>query len=105
GPASGALSIFACTPLPGRAHGGTPSPHCGAKGCRTAHANGGRAGAVYRPEPTSLATSTRRLEWLHSLSYQPRILTWLPKAMVIPASRVQEGEVPTMSEETIGSSV
>src|SRR5699024_5561329 len=39
GPAAGALSSCACTPLPGCAHGGTPSPHSGAKGCRTAHAN------------------------------------------------------------------
>ncbi len=55
--------------------------------------------------PTSRARSTSRLEYPHSLSYQPRTFTRLPLAIVDRLSKMVEWGSPTMSEETIGSSV
>ena len=54
---------------------------------------------------TSAARSTRRLEYPHSLSYQPTAFTTLPIAIVAAASNVHDACEPTMSLETIGSSV
>jgi hypothetical protein len=46
---------------------------------------GRQAAAAIRSE-----NSTRRLENPHSLSYQPRTLTWLPTASVSGASKIDE---------------
>src|ERR1700679_881452 len=60
--------------------------------------------------PTTSERSTSRLAYPHSLSYQPSTLTRvIPEAegmaMVNPASKVHDAGLPTMSEETMGSSV
>src|SRR5690625_2477501 len=96
------LSFRGVVPYP-RQQGGAPAPGPGVGGAAPAQARAGSSGQRF--EPTSLAASTRRLEKPHSLSYQPTILTVLPKAMVRLESKVHEGAVPTMSEDTIGSSV
>src|SRR5215211_6474474 len=49
--------------------------------------------------------STRRDEYPHSLSYQPKTFTIVPEAIVSSLSKMQEYVEPTMSCETIGSSV
>ena len=49
--------------------------------------------------------STSRHEKPHSLSYQPITFTCLPCAIVESPSMMQECGLPTMSDETIGSSV
>jgi hypothetical protein len=55
---------------------------------------------------TRSARSTSRLEYPHSLSYHARTLTWVPSTTdVSEASKIDEYEDLTMSEETIGSSV
>ena len=56
-------------------------------------------------DATSCTRSTSRLEYPHSLSYQPMTFTTLPMAIVDSASNVHEAGEPTMSLETIGSSV
>src|SRR5438270_1080502 len=72
-----------------------------------------RAGAIafglvrsgYSFEPISCTKSTSRLENPHSLSYQPSVFTRLPIAIVESPSRMHECGSPTMSLDTIGSSV
>src|SRR6267142_1602663 len=59
----------------------------------------------YNLEPISFTRSTSRFEYPHSLSYQPSTFTWSPSAMVESPSRMHECGSPTMSLETIGSSV
>jgi hypothetical protein len=55
---------------------------------------------------TRCARSTSRLEYPHSLSYHARTYTWVPSTTdVSAASKIDEYEDLTMSEETIGSSV
>ena len=55
---------------------------------------------------TRAARSTRRLEYPHSLSYQAMTFTWVSSiTLVSPASKIDEYADPTMSLETIGSSV
>jgi hypothetical protein len=55
---------------------------------------------------TRCARSTSRLEYPHSLSYHERTFTWVPSTTdVSEASKTDEYEDLTMSEETIGSSV
>jgi len=49
--------------------------------------------------------STTRFEKPHSLSYHDATLTWRPMTFVSPASKIDEAGSPTMSVETIGSSV
>ena len=56
-------------------------------------------------DATSAVRSASRQEKPHSLSYQPNTFTWLPYAIVIEESNVHEAGEPTMSEDTIGSSV
>src|SRR4029077_1361094 len=63
-------------------------------------------GSHYRSrEATSTLRSTSRLEYPHSLSEHPKTFTLLPYAIVIDESNVQDAGEPTMSDETIGSSV
>ncbi len=62
------------------------------------------------PAPISSERSTSLFEYPHSLSYQPWTLTRvIPEAdgitMVKPASNVHEAGLPTMSDDTMGSSV
>src|SRR5581483_5337562 len=54
---------------------------------------------------TSSTRSTSRLEYPHSLSYQPITLATLPMTIVDAASNVHDACDPTMSVDTIGSSV
>ena len=59
--------------------------------------------------PTRLR-STSRFEKPHSLSYQPNVLTSVNSSLtgmirVSPESKVHEAGEPTMSLETMGSSV
>src|SRR5688572_27057025 len=49
--------------------------------------------------------SARRLQYPTSLSYQPITFTRFPTTEVNSASKTQEWGFPTMSEETMGSSV
>src|SRR5207247_1459023 len=58
-----------------------------------------------REAPMRPTRSTIRLENPHSLSYQPITLTSVPLAMVDNESKMHECAFPTMSLETIGSSV
>ena len=76
------------------------------RSCPSSHAGcPSRAGP-----PTTSDRSTNRLAYPHSLSYQPSTLTRvIPEAdgitMVSPESKVHEAGLPTMSDETMGSSV
>ena len=49
--------------------------------------------------------STSRFEKPHSLSYQEMTLAWRPWAIVSFESKIDEYGLPTMSCETISSSV
>jgi hypothetical protein len=57
----------------------------------------------HRDRATISTRSTSRLEYPHSLSYQPSTFTTLAIAIVASESNVQEAGEPTMSVETIGS--
>src|SRR5262245_44269201 len=55
--------------------------------------------------PANKVKSTRRLEYPHSLSYQPSTLTRFPRAIVSSLSKMQLWGLVTMSDDTIGTSV
>ena len=54
---------------------------------------------------TLVIRSTSRLEKPHSLSYQEMTLAWRPWTIVSLESKIDENGLPTMSCETISSSV
>src|SRR5271165_1234691 len=61
-------------------------------------------GQLSTGRPSTVARSTRRLEYPVSLSYHPSTLTRLPFAMVSFESKMHEAEEPTMSVDTRSSS-
>ena len=65
----------------------------------------GVANRARMPQSSRSMRSTRRQLKPHSLSYHPITFTWLPCAIVESPSMMQEAGLPTMSWETIGSSV
>ena len=92
----------------GRSTSGARRASAPAGGVRRAPGRSGSSAGRRRDQrdlPTRAASSTRRLEKPHSLSYQEKILTWLPITLVSWASKIAECASPSMSLETIGSSV
>ena len=75
------------------------------RGCPRRPRRAPSAELILRAHSRRSIRSTSRHEYPHSLSYQPITLTMVPCAIVERPSMMQEYGLPTMSDETIGSSV